>query len=485
MLFRFRSHAVIFFALVLLCASLAHAQTTSDDPDTEEDDPIQLFQQGQDAHEAGDLNRALELYERALKVRPEFPEAEYQRANAFVALERLPDAENSFRRAIELQPEWTLPYLALGKLLIRTQQFDEAEKLLGRSRELDENNFPALVALTDLQLRTKAPRDKLQRLLEDLKRATASEQSKADLWIARGSIERALADKTAALASFDRALLVDRQSVAALMQRAELRSEAKNYEGALKDALEAQRASHSSLSATLLLARIYAQSGKTDEALRTLDALEEESQRLPEVIALRNSLTKDCASLTAEERTAEEELLKQQPRDASLLECLGSALRTSDPTRSLELYRQASEIEPRNIRYVTGYAAALVQGRRFAEAANILRRILNIEPANFAAHTNLATALYELKQFPAALSEFRWLVETKPDLVVAYYFIATAHDFLGEYQEALAAYETFLARADASKNQLEIDKVNLRLPTLRNQVKRGEGAKKKKKASEE
>jgi len=78
------------------------------------------------------------------------------------------------------------------------------------------------------------------------------------------------------------------------------------------------------------------------------------------------------------------------------------------------------------------------------------------------------------------LTEFKALVEAKPDLVVAYYFIATAHDYLGEYPEALAAYEMFLTRADAQKNQLEIDKVNLRLPMLRNQVKRGEGAKKKK-----
>lgn len=482
MLFRFRSHLAILFALALLCASLAHAQTTSDDPETDEDDPVQLFQQGQDAHEAGDLNRALEFYERALKVRPDFPEAEYQRANAYVSLERLPDAENSFRRAIELQPEWPLPYLALGKLLIRTQQFEEAEKMLARSLELDENNFRPLVPLTDLYLRVKAPQDKLQRLLEGLKRATASEQSKADLWIARGSIERALEDKAAALSSFDRALLADRQSVTALTQRAELRSEAKNYEGALKDALEAQRLTHSSLNSTLLVARIYARSGKTDEALRTLDGLEEESKRLPEVIALRNSLTKDCGSLTAEERAAEEELLKQQPRDTARLECLGAALRTADPARALDFYRQAAEIEPRNVRYATGYAAALVQARRFAEAAIILRRILNLEPANFAARTNLATALYELKQFPAALSEFNWLVETKPDLVVAYYFIATAHDLLGEYQEALAAYETFLARADASKNQLEIDKVNLRLPSLRNQVRLGQGAKKKKKS---
>ena len=214
--------------------------------------------------------------------------------------------------------------------------------------------------------------------------------------------------------------------------------------------------------------------------MKTLDALDETSKRLPEVVVLRNSLQKDCNNSTAEDRAATEELLKQQPHNATLLACLGASLRTVDPARSLELYRQAAESEPRNIRYATGYAAALVQARRFAEAVVIFRRILAIQPDNFTARTNLATALYELKQYPAALTEFKALVEAKPDLVVAYYFIATAHDYLGEYPEALAAYEMFLTRADAQKNQLEIDKVNLRLPMLRNQVKRGEGAKKKK-----
>lgn len=479
MLSRFRSHALILFAFALLCASLAHAQTASDEPETE-DDSVQLFQQGQDAHEAGDFKLALDFYERALKVRPEFPEAEYQRANAYVAMERLPDAVNGFRRAIELQPEWSLPYLSLGRLLLRTEQFGEAEKILGRALELDGNNLIALVTLTDLHLRTKASRDKLQQLLQNLKRVISSAQPNAAIWTARGSVERALGDKEAAIASFDRALSLDRQSIAALIERAELRSEAKNYEGALADALEAQSATRSSLQASLLVARIYAQSGKTDDALRTLDALNEAHKRLPEVISLRNSLTKDCASLTAEERAAEEALLKEETRNAMLLECLGSSLRTIDPVRSLEMYRQAAEIEPRNIRYATGYAAALVQARRFAEAAIILRRVLAIEPTNFAARTNLATALYELKDFPAALSEFKWLLQTKPDLVVAYYFIATAHDLLGEYKEALLAYETFITRANAQTNQLEIDKVNLRLPTLRNQIKRGEGVKKKK-----
>ena len=81
MSYRSRSHAVIALLFALFCVSLSHAQTSSNET-TESDDAVKLFQQGQDAHEAGDLKRALELYEQAIKLHPEFPEAELQRAVA-------------------------------------------------------------------------------------------------------------------------------------------------------------------------------------------------------------------------------------------------------------------------------------------------------------------------------------------------------------------------------------------------------------------
>jgi tetratricopeptide (TPR) repeat protein len=475
---RLRSHAVIVLLFALLCASLIHAQTSSNET-ADVDDAVKLFQQGQDAHEAGDLKRALELYEQAIKLRPEFPEAEFQRAKALMSLNRLPEAEKGFRRAIELQPEWSVPYTALGKMLDNAGRYDEAEKILSRAVELDDKNVAALIALTHLRVRAKAPREKLQPLLEALKRATEGNPSNGSAWVARAIVEIALEHRSAAEASLDRALLLNSRDVTALQLRAQLRALVSNYQGAVTDAVAANLAAPS-VNNSLLLARIYAQAGRTDDAVKTLDALDEASKALPEVVVLRTSLQKDCNNSTKEDRAATEELLKQQPHNATLLSCLGASLRTVDPARSLELYRQAAESEPKNIRYATGYAAALVQARRFAEAVVIFRRILAIEPDNFTARTNLATALYELKQYPAALTEFKTLIAAKPDLVVAYYFIATAYDFLGQYPEALAAYEMFVARADAQKNQLEIDKVNLRLPTLRNQVKRGEGAKKKK-----
>jgi cytochrome c-type biogenesis protein CcmH/NrfG len=172
-------------------------------------------------------------------------------------------------------------------------------------------------------------------------------------------------------------------------------------------------------------------------------------------------------------------LLEKNPNNALLLARLGASYRTTDPARSLGFYRRASEIQPDNADYAAGYGSALVQARQFGQAIAFLHKVIRLAPGNYAAHANLATALHELKLYSQALDEYQWLLKAKPDLTIAHYFIATAHDNLGQYVQALTAYETFLKTADAKTNQLEIEKVNLRLPSLRRQIQLGQGAKRK------
>jgi tetratricopeptide (TPR) repeat protein len=472
----FRPRLIVVYAhallLTLLCASFTCAQTDESGADIEAD-PVKLFERGQDAHGEGKLELAIQLYEAAIKLQPEFPEAEFQRGMALNSLNRLPEAEQAFRRAVALRDGWAHPWAMLGMLLVRAERFNEAEQALGRALNLEPKNYIALAALMDLRLRTKAPRESLQHLLKQLQDATANADAPASIWAARGAIERALDDKAAAMVSLDRALTLDARNTVARMERAELRAGAGNYEGAIEDAKAAQGGTQ----ALLLLAKIYAQAGRKTLALATLDALDETAKRLPEAIALRDTIQTD-GETGKEGRAALEKLLEREPRNAGLLARLGELYRTDDPARSVEYYARALEIEPRNADYATGYGAALVRARRFADAVVILRRVLTIAPNNYSAHANLANALYELKLFREALNEYKWIAEAKPELAATYFLIAISHDSLGQYEEALAAYQTFLARADAARDQLEIGKVNLRLPSLRAQIKRGEGKKK-------
>jgi tetratricopeptide (TPR) repeat protein len=411
---RFDARGLICWSFLLLVLSVSlHAQETDDAADGE-DDPVKIFNRAQDAHAKGNLAQAIELYTAAIKVRPEFPEAEYQKAVAHVALKQTAEAEKSLRRAIELRADWSLPQAALGLLLVRAGDDAKAEPYLRRAVQLDAKDSNALVALASLRLRAGA-KDEAVKLIG---RATADEAATAAMWATRAGIERAAGDKTAAAASIERALRLDPNNAAALEERTELAADTDDYERAIADVETALRAAPESKLLRVRLAGYHALAGEK--------------------------------------------------------------YRTSDPNKSLEHYRRAAELEPASINHATGYAAALVQARRFAEAAALLKRILASAPDNYTAHANLATALDGLKQYPEALVEYQWLNRARPELPVTYFLLARAYDLTGDYELALLTYEAFLAKADPAQNNLEMEKVNLRLPNLRRQIRNGQGTKHKK-----
>lgn len=455
---------------ILLCFQPAFPQ--SDDAS----DPIKLFERGQDAHARNDYARAIQLYEAAIKLKPEFPEAEFQRAMALLPMKRDAEAIEGFQRAVALRPDWALAYSKFGTSLGSIgKDPTPAEPILRRAIELNPKDEVAMAILA----RIRARAGDLSEALKLVRAATALEAATAGTWRVRASIEDAKGDKSAALHSLDQALILDPKDPGARFQRAKLRLNAGDREGAVADLAVLEQAGEArSIASAFAYAQLYEVAGRTDDALRVLDALPEKDRQTPEVIALRAGITGEVGD-NPEERAALEESLKKDPQNATLLARLGAAYRRVNPLTSQDYYSRALKLEPRNARYATGYAAALIQSRRFMEAEPILRQVIAQNPNDYTAHANLALALYEMKRFAEAVPEYEWLANAKPEIAATYFFIATAHDNLGEYKQALDAYEKFLSHADPTNNKLEIDKVNLRLPALRAQIQRGEGAKQK------
>jgi len=443
-------------------------------------DPVRLFERGQSAHARGEIEKALAYYEQALKVRPEFPEAEFQRGNALASLGRLDEADAAFRRAISYKKNWSLPYSALGVVLVRQNRDKEAEQFFNQALTVDTKDNVALRMLADLRLRAGDTKS----ALDFAKRATANPDAPASAWVALALAEKANGNIAGAKAALEHVLANEPENVAALIERADLFINEKNFEPAIADLKTAAKLKPNDKAVLARLAYALQQAGKTEEAQAVAKSAGIETQ--PPVGANVNGVVGTPEEIEAANnadpaiaRRALEKLLEKNPRSAMLLGRLGASYRTDDPARSLDYYRRASEIQPDAPDYALGYAAALVQARRFPEAAGILRQVVKASPDNYPAHANLATALYEAKRYQEAIPEYEWIVSAKPEVSVVHYFIATSHDYLGEYPEALRSYEKFLSVADPKTNQLEIDKVKLRLPTLRRQIQLGEGAKKK------
>jgi tetratricopeptide (TPR) repeat protein len=321
--------------------------------------------------------------------------------------------------------------------------------------------------------------------------ATDDDDAAASIWTWRGALERSNGNKEAALTSLNRALQIEPKYVAALKERAELRLSGADYPPAIEDLKAALSFKPGDKETSLRLAHVYELTNKPDEARRIYESIgyqvsDKSAGNTSDNGAVIN-VTGTAEDITAansdDQKVAQpalERLIVANPKNAKLFGRLGEVTRRTDPQKSAESYRRANEIDPTNPKYATGYAAAMVQLRRFTDAEPVLRRVISAAPNEYAAHANLALVLYELKRYAEALPEYEWLAATRPEIAATYFFIATAHDNLGEYQLALSAYERFLSLADPANNKLDIEKVNLRLPRLRDQISRGQGIKRKK-----
>ena len=477
MIYSFFLRQILFFFIALMFLLSGVLATEAQEEEASQQAAAQ-FEQGQNAHEKGDFEGALKLYARAIELQPDFPEAEYQRGAALEQLGREPEAEKAFRRAAQLRPDWSLPMTKLGALLVKQNNYAEAEGILNQAIELDAANYLALISLAELEINSRRAPEKLQILLGKIKSSSDGKSNvPVSLWTARAALERNLGDKTAAKASINQALQIAPENLPARLEHGEIFLSEKDFATALDDAKLALRYAPENLSARLLLSRIYAATGKPDESLKILDSLSTEQKKLPAVADLRKLVSVNAVSDDGNVESFEKLLVSDQ-KNAALLGRLCGLTRATAPAKALDYCRRALELEPNNVIYAVGYGAALVQARRFEDAIIILRRILAVAPDNYAARANLATALYEAKHFAEAVAEFTHLLEAKPDIPASYFFLATAHDALGNFTEAMAAYQKFLSLADPKQNQLEIDKVQLRLPGLKRQIEKGAGKKK-------
>ena len=295
-----------------------------------------------------------------------------------------------YEQALAAHAEFPEAEFQRGVALASLNRNEQAAQAFRRAQELRPGWEPPRAALARLE-RTAKPAE--TETIDSLRRATTQRDVTSDVWLRRAQLELKAGDAATAAASAEQAIKLDPQNLAARLLRATV----------LVDMQDAVRAV---------------------AELRSIDELFN--------VAAKDARTPEAARFVA-----------------NLYARLGERARLTDSRASLAFYARAAELAPENPDYATGYASALVQARRFDEAAAILNRIIKVAPDNYAAHANLAAALDASKRHAEALTEY-----------------------LRQYAEALVEYESFIGRADPAQHNLEIEKVKLRLPPLRKQAQK-------------
>jgi tetratricopeptide (TPR) repeat protein len=450
------------------------------------------FEAGQNAHEAGDLKRAVELYQQALQLDETLWQAEFQRGVALLSLNDLASArasligvESRLRPILDL-PEGAeaRPILMKVALLLAqvSRQEGKREEAVGAYQRAISLGAPlgqVKLGMAEMAFEVGTWHEAIRLARE----AIASGHTDVHpAWSILGLALMEGGQEEEALLTLTRAIeLNPEQSALLIRRRADLWLRRKEFARAITD-LRKVISKSEDLEARERLAWALWQNREREEAL------DQYRQVLSSESTNRQARMAVATLLIELERGPEavgelETLVKAETNRPDLQAQLADLLVATEPERALTLYLSAIRLEPERVSHRIGLGSALVRLRRMAEAVPVLRQALQMNPSDekiYYAHTNLATALFELNDFAGALEEFRWILAHQGDstrIPVTLYFLAICQDRLEAYQEALETYEQFLQRATKS-NQLEIEKVQLRLPSLRKQIREGKGRRK-------
>jgi tetratricopeptide (TPR) repeat protein len=467
-------------------------KTAAKASEAEAKDPLQqaaaLFEAGQNAHQSGDLEKAVSYYTQALKHDPALWQAEFQLSAAQLALNRLPAARAAITNVIaqlaqaadapEVRQLSARAQLLLADIALAEAKPAEAEQAYRRALELHPQAFRAQAGLAGLLL----AQGKHLEAAAAAQAALAAGDERLSTILLLGEALTLARKYDEALPVLNEALKREPRQTLALRYRAEILLARNDFTGAIND-LRAALASEPLPQTKLRLAEAHTRAKQYEEAAALYQqALKDEPENNEARTALAALMVE--SGKAAEAIAQLESLIKAEPERAVLRAQLAELYLPAQPEKALEQYAAAAKLEPQQPKHRIGVGAALVKLRRFQEAIPALQQVLAANPPDniaYFAHTNLATAFFELDDYPNAAREFIWILNHQQDqkrAAVTIYFLAICFDKLGDYQQALKAYEQFLALASPD-NQLEIDKVKLRLPSLKRQIEKGQGVKKR------
>jgi tetratricopeptide (TPR) repeat protein len=424
------------------------------------------FNAGQDLHAAGKLEDALRLYDESLALDDSNYAAHYQRGVALLALKRPADAVVALQRCVALQSDFPRAYARLGEAALALQNFPDAEKAFAKCLELDATQLAARIGAAQAQLARNAPQD-ARATLEGALRLSPP-PADAFFYALLGETHRLLNRPADARANFTESLNRDERNSLARRGRGELLLAERKFAEAVAD-LRIAYAAAPDLDLALALIAAYQGDNRAADALELAAQVVASHENEPRAQAAYAQLLQ-FANRDAEAAEYYAKLTKSDPKNARWWLGLGETIETTDPTQAAVAYQRAAELAPDSPEAQAGVATALLRDMKFAEAAARYERLLAQNSENYPVRAGLATALFKLDRHAEAAQHFVWMQARRPNVAATYFFLGVCFDKIGDFPQALRAYEAFLQYVSPARNQLEIDKIKLRLPSLKRQV---------------
>jgi tetratricopeptide (TPR) repeat protein len=370
----------------------------------------------------GRYHQALADYDRALAVRPDYPEALNNRGVTLQALRRPAEALASYDAALSLRPDFVEALVNRGITHYECRRFedaltdyngaialrpDHADALSNRGNALDRlGRHDAALASHDAAL--KIMPDHIEALYN------------------RGVSLHHLRRFDAALASYDAALALRPDYPEALTGRGMTLHDQRQFEDALRSYERAIALCPGDSRALVNRSATLHELGRSEEALQQLDLVLATDPDHAEALTNRGVILHDLA---------------RWHDDAASPADQASASRAGRIEQALDCHDRALAARPDYAEALVNRGATLGHLRRFDAALESYDRALSVRPDYAEALINRGIALVDLKRFEAALDSYDRAIELQPGNADAHFLRGLCRLVTGDFARGWLGYE--------------------------------------------
>jgi len=470
----------------------------------------------------GDTDQAIAILQQALEREPEDTARHALLARIFIQQKETESAVRQYEAIIDYDPDNEQILFRLGALLSQTGTYDGARYYLNRVLDLNPNGYFAHIYLARiaalLDESDRAEYHYLQALglnwSADLSYEIADFYSKDKRYddiiaLLRTTLEKDAADEQARLGIVQALLAQDREEEAI----AEL-SLAKKYSNVpekislvlsrlyLKNG-ENQKAQDNLLAvlevsdspqARYMLAVIYSDSGKFQDAITVLDGIAPDQEEFEESVFLKIKILHETGQIDTGLGLLEEYLGSEETR-LPVFYILAASLyqEKNESDRSSSLLEQGSRRYPEDERLLFEYGIQLERSNRLDQAISIMQQLIKLNPdhaeaLNFVGYTwadtnqnleealiyinkamelkpgngyiqdSLGWAYFKLGKFKRARKELLGAVELLPEDPHIHDHLGDVYLALGQINKARAAYLSAFEKYDDEKKKAVVQK---------------------------
>jgi tetratricopeptide (TPR) repeat protein len=330
---------------------------------------------------AGQIQEAIDHYEQAVHLNPDFAMAQYNWGYALLRGGRVQEAIGHYQQALRIRPNYAVAHYGWANALLQAGQLEEA---IGHYEQ-------ALTIEPDF---------------------STAHNNLGNVFLREGKVSEAIEHYEQALRIEPDYVAAHNNLAAALLGQRRLGEAIEHYEQVVRlqpDFAEA----HYNLGIAL------------DQAGRVQEAIQSYEQALhlnPDYVAAHNNL---AAALMGQGRLEEaighyEQALKLQPDFADAHNDLGVALaRAGHVLESIEQWELALRIKPDYVDAHNNLGIALFRLGRLQEAIGHYQQALKLRPDFASAHYNLGNALAQAGRVPEAIGHYQQALKLQPDFAAA------------------------------------------------------------------